>query len=173
MAAQKPSDALLFSLWLSQFLSLIGSDVTKFVLRVWSFQNSGSVSQFTFLSFCTEAPGILLSPFFGLVIDRFPRRTVLVVADVLGAICTSFLLLYGPGPWLVFLCNVLSAVTGAIHWAAFTSSAKLLMPPSALIRFGGFVQFAPALSMLVPSSLVVTHTVLSLDCWIHHGILWP
>lgn len=152
MAVTRFSPAVI-CLWLSQFLSLVGSDITKFALRVWVYKETESVSQFALLAFCTEAPGILLSPFVGLAIDRLPRRAVLIGADVLSAACTLVLFVAGPSTGLVVLCNVLGSLLGAVHWAAFTASATMLVPPAALVRFGGIVQFAPALSMLVCDSL--------------------
>lgn len=143
------SNIVVASLWISQLFSLVGSDITKFALRVWVFRESESLTQFTLLAFCTEAPGILLSPFLGLAIDKLPRRAVIIGADVLGALITLALYAAGPSTKLVVLCNVLGSLVGAVHWAAFTASATLLVPPAALVRFGGMVQFAPALSMLV------------------------
>ena len=141
---------VLLALWVSQFLSLIGSDVTKFALRVWVFDSTGSVTQYALISFCTEAPALLLSPVLGLAIDRLPRRFVLIAADALGAVFTLALYFTGsPSPSTVLVSNIFSSLLGSVHWAAFSASAKLLLPPSGLVGFAAAAQFAPALSMLV------------------------
>ena len=149
MAVMKDS-RMLWALWLSQFLSLVGSDVTKFALRVWVYRTTQSVSQFTLIAFISEAPALLLSPALGLVVDKLPRRAVLIGSDVLAALCTLLLFFAeSPPPSLVMAMNALGASLGAVHWSAFTASATMLVPPEALVRFGALAQFAPALSMLV------------------------
>lgn len=63
-----------FALWMTQMLSLIATDVTKFALRVFTYNATGSVSQFALITFFSEMPAILLSPFAGAVVDRYSRK---------------------------------------------------------------------------------------------------
>lgn len=47
------------ALWLGQFLSVLATDVEKFGLRVWTYERTGSVSQFALITLFSEAPGTL------------------------------------------------------------------------------------------------------------------
>src|SRR5688572_19584770 len=39
------SKRVFFLLWIGQFVSLVGTDITKFSLRIWTYQRTQSVSQ--------------------------------------------------------------------------------------------------------------------------------
>ena len=43
--------------WLGQLISSVGSGLTGFALGVWVFQKTGSVTQFTAISFFGALPG--------------------------------------------------------------------------------------------------------------------
>ena len=60
--------------WLGQFVSLIGSGLTSFVLGLWVYQLTGSVTQFALILLSGTLPRILLSPLAGALADRWDRR---------------------------------------------------------------------------------------------------
>src|SRR5437868_13858431 len=60
--------------WFGQFVSLIGSGLTSFVLGLWVYQLTGSVTQFALILFSGTLPRILLSPLAGALADRWDRR---------------------------------------------------------------------------------------------------
>lgn len=86
------SSWVFFLLWIGQFVSLLGTDITKFGLRVWSFQQTKSVTQFALVTFFTEMPALILSPFAGAVVDRVSRKKVMIISDMISA--GSTLVLY-------------------------------------------------------------------------------
>ena len=51
--------------WFGQFVSLIGSGLTSFVLGLWVYQLTGSVTQFALILFSGTLLRILLSPLAG------------------------------------------------------------------------------------------------------------
>lgn len=70
-----------FALWFGQFISLVGTDITKFALRIWTYQRTQSVGQYALITFFSEMPTILLSPLAGTFVDRYPRKWIMVLAD--------------------------------------------------------------------------------------------
>eukprot|EP00050_Salpingoeca_kvevrii_P015830 m.50396 g.50396 ORF g.50396 m.50396 type:complete len:443 (-) comp6541_c0_seq2:86-1414(-) len=146
-----------FLLWISQFVSLLGTDVAKFAVRVWIYEQHKSVTSFALLTFFAEVPALLLAPLAGSIIDRCHRKTVLVAADATAALATASLyFLHTTGdlaPWHIYAANALNAAMNAIQWPAFTATVSMLVPQEDLVRYGGLKQMAPALSMLLSPAI--------------------
>jgi MFS transporter, DHA3 family, macrolide efflux protein len=53
--------------WFGQFISLIGSGQTSFVLGLWVYQITSSVTQFALILLSGTLPRILLSPLAGVL----------------------------------------------------------------------------------------------------------
>jgi MFS family permease len=140
-------------LWTVQFISLLGSDVTRFALRVWTYEETGSITRFAVLTVLTVVPALLISPFAGSVIDRFPRKPVLVISDAVSALCTIALyVLFKHGllqPGYVFIASFLGSIAGGFQWPAFTATMALLVDKEDLVRYGALNQVAPSLAMMV------------------------
>lgn len=82
-----------FPLWLGQLLSNLGDTLHYIALVVWVYQRTGSSLVVAGTVFFEVVPVILLAPVAGVVIDRLPRKTVLVAADVVRAVLVLALLL--------------------------------------------------------------------------------
>src|SRR5713226_1825573 len=74
-----------FPLWLGQLISSLGDTLHYIALVVWVYQRTGSSLVVAGTVFFEVVPVILIAPIAGVVIDRLPRKAVLVVADVVGA----------------------------------------------------------------------------------------
>ena len=75
-------------IWLGQVVSMLGSGLTNFGLGVWVYEQTGSATDFTLIYFCGTLPGLLLAPFLGVLVDRWDRRMILLVADFGAALTT-------------------------------------------------------------------------------------
>eukprot|EP00611_Tribonema_gayanum_P022582 TRINITY_DN4558_c0_g1_i4.p1 TRINITY_DN4558_c0_g1~~TRINITY_DN4558_c0_g1_i4.p1 ORF type:complete len:322 (-),score=73.42 TRINITY_DN4558_c0_g1_i4:2013-2954(-) len=157
------SKATFLALWGSQMASLIGSDIVNYSLRVWTYFETQSVQSFSLITFFTEAPALLLSPFAGVLVDRYPRKALLLASDAVCACSTlAVAVLYAYGalrPWHIYVANALSSVMGAVQWPTFKATVSLLISPEDLVRYGGLDQAAPALSQLlcpVAAGLIVS-----------------
>ena len=104
---------------LGQLISLIGTDITKFALRIKTYQDTGSVTQYGFLTFFSEMPAMLLSPFAGVIVDRYPRKYIMMTADAATAATTLGLaLLYyfdSLHIWHIYLANIVVTSTITIN----------------------------------------------------------
>ena len=83
-----------FTIWAGQVISLLGSNLAQFALVWWLTQSTGSATVLATASLVALLPGILLGPFAGALVDRWNRRTVMVLADGFIALCAI---------WLVYL----------------------------------------------------------------------
>ena len=68
------------TIWLGQFLSIIGSGMTSFVMAIWSYQRHWSTGQFSTVVLAAALPGIIMAPFAGALVDRWDKRLTMMGA---------------------------------------------------------------------------------------------
>src|SRR5689334_11813385 len=102
-SSSSPSPFTFGLVWCGQLVSLVGSSLTSFALGAEIFLSTGSTTQFSLLSFFYLLPLLVLSPFAGVLVDRWDRRLLMLLSDLGGGL-GSFLI------WLLF------AASKAGHW---------------------------------------------------------
>lgn len=118
-------------LWYGQVVSQLGDwldSIALFTLLLTLTGSSGAVG----LLFVAEfLPGAIVGPFAGVIIDRLPRRLVLIASDI-GRGLLVLLLLFVRGPqdvWLVYL-----VITLKVALSAFFEPARSAIVPSLCAR---------------------------------------
>lgn len=163
-------------IWFGQSISLIGSGLTRFALGIWVYQNTGSVTQFALISLFAMLPSILISPLVGVLVDRWNRRSCMIVSDTgagLSTLAIALLLLVGKLElWHIYMAVAVSSVFSAFQLPAYAAATTMLVPKQHLGRASGMVQFAQAVSRLlspmIAGVLVVTiqiQGVILIDCF--------
>lgn len=106
-------------MFLGQTLSMFGSQALVIVLGIWVKELTGSNSEagLIFLLLAVLAP---LSPFTGLLVDRLPRRQILIGNDlVTGVLVLSLLTVHDRGDvWIVYVVTVGYGLSSQIYRAA-------------------------------------------------------
>jgi DHA3 family macrolide efflux protein-like MFS transporter len=146
-----------FTIWFGQLVSLIGSQLTGFALGVWVYQQTKSVLLLALVQVANQAPYVLLSPFAGVLADRWNRRTAMIVSDTgagLAVLATGGLYLtHHLQIWMVIPINLLMAAFNTLMWPSFTASVTLLVPKQHYGRANGFVQLGEALPQIAGPAL--------------------
>ena len=70
-----------FTIWAGQQGSLLGSWIAQFGLVWWLTQETGSATVLATASLVAMLPQVLLGPFTGTLVDRLPRRWLMVWVD--------------------------------------------------------------------------------------------
>jgi MFS family permease len=99
-------------LWVSRLVSTLGSWLLVVAVPAYVFTLTNSVAA-TGLTLAAEfLPPMLLGPVAGVLVDRWDRRRVMLIADVLRAAAVLLLLLVRePGSiWLVYLALAVESV---------------------------------------------------------------
>ncbi|MBN1286369.1 MAG: MFS transporter [Anaerolineae bacterium] len=134
--------------WLGQVVSLVGSGLTSFALSLWVYQHTGSATQFALLALAGVLPTIILSPFAGVLVDRWDRRRVMILSDAgagLGTLAVALLFAAGQlETWHIYVVAALNATFGAFQAPAYLAATTLLVPKSQLGRANGLLQLGPA-----------------------------
>lgn len=173
------------SIWASQFLSVLGSALTRFGVIIWAYEQTGSATSLSLLSFFATLPYVLISPLAGALVDRWDRRKVMIFSDLAAAAVTVGLLgLYRGGDlqiWHLYLSEALISLFGAFQDPALESSVSLLVPSRQLTRANGMLAvatngsriFAPVLGGLLVN-LIGLGGIMSIDlltCLAATGVL--
>ena len=134
--------------WFGQFVSLIGSGLTSFVLGLWVYQLTGSVTQFALILFSGTLPRILLSPLAGALADRWDRRWMMLLSDAgSGLSVLSIALLFFThhlAIWQIYVATAAGAVCGTFQFPAYVATTTLLVPKQQLGRANGMLQLGLA-----------------------------
>lgn len=136
-----------------QAVSEIGTRMTTFALAWWAWQRTGAATPLTLMLFFATAPALLLSPFAGVIVDRFSRRAVLLASDFGAALGTvAILLLLAAGRleiWHVYAAQAVSSCFQAFQMPAFQASATLMLPKRAYARAAGFTSLVHSSATLL------------------------
>ncbi len=134
--------------WLGQFVSLIGSGLTSFVLGLWVYQLTGSVTQFALILLSGTLPRILLSPLAGALADRWDRRWMMLLSDTgSGLSVLSIALLFFTHQlaiWQIYVATAAGAICGTFQFPAYVATTTLLVPKQQLGRANGMLQLGLA-----------------------------
>ena len=146
-----------YLVWAGQVVSILGSSLSWFALGVWLYQKTGSASQFALVALCTALPQMLLSPFAGVLIDRYPRRWIMAAADSGAALCTLLLAgLFLSGRievWHIYLATALGASFGALQSPAYKALVASVTEKGRLGRANGLLQLGQGLAEILAPAL--------------------
>lgn len=138
--------------WMSRFLfiligqgvSLLGSGLVQFAIIWWLTRETGSAIVLTVATIVGLVPMIALSPWAGVVADRFNRKKVLMLADGFIAAATllmAVLFLFGKlEVWLIYILLALRSTGTAFHQPAFDAAVPLIAPHEQLVRVSAMMQ---------------------------------
>lgn len=79
-------------IWLGELISGIGSGMTAFALSVYVYQTTGRVSMVSVIAVASFLPTILLSPLGGVLADRYDRRLLMIIGDLLSGLGLLYIL---------------------------------------------------------------------------------
>ncbi|WP_210270054.1 MFS transporter [Aureimonas mangrovi] len=123
---------------------MIGSAMTQFVLLWWITDATGSISALATAGMFALLPQALLGPLGGTLADRYSRRLIMIVADVISALCMSVLiwlfLTNAIELWHLYTMMAIRSSMQAFQGPAASASIAMLVPRSFLPRAAGLNQ---------------------------------
>lgn len=144
-------------IWFGQLLSVTGTELTSFALGVWVFRETGSVTQFALISVSVILPSILIAMLAGTFADRFNRRTILIMSDLVAGLSTLILALllatHRLEIWHIYISVAVRSLCDGFRSPALKASIPLLVPQQHLSRANGLMQMSQAAALIVPPLL--------------------
>ncbi len=137
-----------FTLYIGQAFSLLSSSAVQFAIIWWITNETGSAIALTVASLVGLLPQVIIGPFAGVWIDRYNRKTIMIIADLgvaLASLALGISFFWGK-PSIIFIYVVLfvRALGETFHKPALQAAIPQLVPESELTKAGGLGQMVSA-----------------------------
>lgn len=131
--------------------------MTTFALTIWAWDQTGQAAPLAFIVAAQFITYLLLTPLAGVVVDRFSRKKVMLLAD-LGAGLVSLLiyLLFVTGQlqiWHLYLTTFVVGGLEAFHLPAYVTAVTTLLPKEEYGRAAGMRSFSYSLANVLAKPL--------------------
>ncbi len=121
-------------LWQSQLVSTVGDAIYSIALGFWVLSVTGSTALMGTLMAASTLPGVLVSPFAGVLIDRCNKKRLFILMDALRAGCILLLTAAAYkgllAIWMVFAAGIILSICGAVFSPGVQSIVPDLVPKS-------------------------------------------
>lgn len=146
-----------WAIFIGQALSLVGSSLTQFVLLWWITDTTGSVSALAIAGLVALLPQALLSPLGGVLADRLSRRALMIMSDLVSALCMVVLIvLFQTGQialWHIYTLMFVRSAMQAFQAPAAAASVAMLVPEAFLPRAAGLNQGMQSVTLIAAAPL--------------------
>lgn len=137
-------------IWFGQLISLLGTGMTRFALTIWAYQETGSATALALVAFFSFGPLVLLSPIAGALVDRWNRKLVVILSDLIaGSTTIILLLLYTSGNlaiWHLYALGALAGAFEAFQFPAFSAAMTMMLTKEQYGRANGMMSVAESAS---------------------------
>jgi MFS family permease len=129
--------------WLGQLVSVLATNMTAFALSIWVFEETGSVTALGLMQVFFITPYLLITPFAGVMVDRYNRKLMMMVSDLVAGLATiSILVLQLTGNlevWHLYAAAIFQGLGNAFQWPAYSATISLMVPKEKYGRANGMM----------------------------------
>lgn len=157
--------AIIAFIWAGQAVSMVTSYAAGYAVVWYVTESTGSALMLAAMSVCAMLPIGLISPFGGVIADKYNRKLIMIVADgAVGVVSlvAGLLILAGDVsiPLLLAIC-VARAVGQAFHGPAMMAAMPMLVPDKHLLRINTLDQLLASIASIgAPAFGIFLYTTL-------------
>ena len=142
-----------FSLfWFGQLVSLLGTSMSRFALTIWAWQITGQATALALVAVFSFGPAVIMSPVAGALVDRLPRKLMIVLSDLAAGLATVVVLaLYATGHlqiWHLYVAGAFTGVFESFQFPAFSAAISTMLPKSQYGRANGMLSLTESASSI-------------------------
>lgn len=146
-----------FTIWGGQAVSLLTSSIVQYAI-LWDLtERTGSAAMLSLAALAGFLPTALLGPFIGALVDRWNRKTIMIVADIGIALVTfglAMVALGGETPvWAVMVALFLRSIGSAFHQPCLQAVTPSIVPTESLTRMNGYTASLQSVSFIASPAL--------------------
>jgi len=154
LGGRRPTGMVAFSIiWVGQFVSLIGTGMTRFALTIFAWQLTGEVTALALMGFFSFGPTVLLSPFAGAIVDRASRKLVMMLSDLAAGTMTILILgLFLADRleiWHLYLAGAVSGAFESFQFPAYSAAVSTMLPKAQYTRANGLMSLVENASFVI------------------------
>jgi MFS transporter, DHA3 family, macrolide efflux protein len=156
--SRRPSGLFAFSVvWFGQLISMTGSGMTRFALTIWVWQETGEATALALVALFSFAPGILLSPIAGAIVDRFSRKRLMILSDLAAGLSTvAILILYSAGSleiWHLWAAGFFASAFEAFQFPAYSAAITTMIEKKHYTRANAMLSMVGSASIIIAPAL--------------------
>ncbi len=142
-------------LWIGQTISQVGDGLTSLALLIMINQITGSTAALATMMVVIALPQLIFGMLAGVFIDRWDRRRIMIVSDVLrGLLVLGFILVRRPQDvWIFYLLGFLQAAIGTFFDPAKSAMIPTIVERDALLAANSLSQTTRVITSVVGSAL--------------------
>lgn len=144
-----------FLLWQGQLVSCLGDALYSIALGFWVLEKTGSSAIMGILMASISIPRIVIGPFAGVLVDRFDRKKIIILGDLirgLGMLLIAFGAYKGfLEVWMVMIIGIISGICSAFFNPSIMSVMPDIVPTDKLVKANSAYQLATTSTNLVGS----------------------
>lgn len=144
-------------LWQGQLVSMLGDAAYSIALGFWVLKITGSTALMGMLMAVSTLPGVLVSPFAGVLIDLKNKKHLLILMDMFRGLSIVLIAIAAFSGylaiWMVFAAGIILSVCGAVFNPGVDSAMPDLVSKSKLTNANSLLALAGTGSSMVGSVL--------------------
>ena len=157
-----------FTIYAGQAVSLITSAILQMAIIFYITEKTGSAMVLSIASLIGFLPYAVLGPAIGVLVDRYNRKTIMIIADLIIAIAgavLAFIALYMEIPiWMIMVVLFIRSVGTAFHSPALSAVTPLLVPEDQLTKCAGYSQSLQSISYIIsPAAAAFLYSIWELN----------
>lgn len=135
-----------FLIWQGQLISTLGDASYNIALGFWILQVTGSTAMMGTLMAVSALPGILISPFAGVWIERLRKKYLLISMDLIRGFCMLYITYMAfhktLAVWMVFAAGILLSICGVVFRPGVNTVIPEMVPKSKLSNANSILSIA-------------------------------
>jgi MFS transporter, DHA3 family, macrolide efflux protein len=129
----------------ARFVSLLGDSVHGFTLTWYILNVIGQGKVLGWMLFFSTLPAIIIGPFAGVLSDRYDRRKIMIIMDIIRgciALLLGYLVMMNQAPlWVILIITVMLSICSSIYFPASGALFPNLVHQRQLIRANAIATF--------------------------------
>lgn len=129
--------------WAGQLISVLATSMTQFAMTIWAYRETGSAMALGGVTTSFLIPYLLLSPIAGAMVDRYNRKMMMMLSDLIAVLATSSLLaIYVTGHlqiWHLYVIAIINGIGNAFQWPSYSAAISTMVPKDHYSRANGMM----------------------------------
>ncbi len=142
-----------FTIWTGQAFSQLSSSVLQFAIVWYLTDQTGSAMVLSIAMMMGFLPQGILGPFIGVFIDRYSRKRIMVISDLLISAASFTMviagLMGGLSTGLILVVLLIRSIGSAFHTPCLQAVTPQIVPSDQLTRCSGYSQALESVSQIL------------------------
>jgi MFS family permease len=144
-------------LWWGQLVSQVGDGITRLALLWFVYSMTGSALQTTIVGLLQTLPPVIFGPLIGVYLDRLPKKSMMIVSDLLRALIIGLIPYVVPPESLtvesLFVLVFLNSIASTVFGPAMIAAVPFIVPRAQCTAANALLQITSSLGVIAGSTL--------------------